>query len=243
MTPGTVSIHVIPPELRSANAGWLFLSPTERVRAASFVFPKHAAHWVACRAAMRRILGHLVHVPPAELPVVVSDLGKPGLAEPFDSLHFSLTHCEDLALLAVCGDGPVGVDVEPSSRASELIDCESTFCHPSEIDSLPAEPAGRGARLLELWTAKEALLKALGTGFMQPPETVRIHSDTASSDAPLAGIDDQVIHRLAHPALEGYCAAVSAPRSAIRIEILPFEASTSATSPVITGLAPAHTDG
>jgi 4'-phosphopantetheinyl transferase len=226
MTPGTVSIHLISPEPLPTQAGWPLLSPAERVRAASFVFPKHASHWIACRAALRRILGGIIHVPPAEVPLVVSKLGKPELAVPFDYLHFSLSHCENLALLALSVDGPVGVDVEASRRATELPDCETAFCHPAEIDALPVDSSARGECLLDIWTAKEAVLKALGTGFSHPPETVCIHGNAATSDEPLPGIEDQVIHRLDHPALSTHCAALSAASSATRIEIHPFEAST-----------------
>lgn len=243
MTPGTVSIHLIPPGIPSTDAGWTLLSPDERIRASSFVFPRHAEHWIACRAALRRILGNNIHVPPAEVPLVITDLGKPELADPFDYLHFSLSHCEDLAMLALCVDGPVGVDVERESRAAELTGCESGFCHPSEIAALPADPVARGRQLLDLWTAKEALLKALGTGFSQPPESIVIHGETATSDTPLPGMESQVIRRLHHPALAGFRAALSAPTSATRIEILPFEASTSADSPAIKALRPANSDG
>ena len=226
MTPGTVSIHFISPEPLSTQTGWPLLSPAERVRAASFVFPKHASHWIACRAALRRILGNIIKVPAAEVPLVVSDLGKPGLADPFDYLHFSLSHCENLALLALCVDGPVGVDVESSHRAADLPDCETAFCHPAEINALPVDPGARGDRLLDIWTTKEAVLKALGTGFSHPPESVCIDGNSATSDEPLPGIEDQVIHRLDHPELAAHCAALSAPVSATRIEIHPCAAST-----------------
>jgi 4'-phosphopantetheinyl transferase len=221
MIPGTVSIHLIPQAQASTDAGWFLLTPDERVRAASYVFPMHASFWIGCRAALRRILGSTLNIPPAEVPIVISSLGKPLLADPFDFLHFSISHCEDHALVALSVDGPVGVDVEPTRRAAELPDCETSFCHPAEIHALPAETGPRGQRLLEMWTAKEALLKALGTGFSQAPEDVRIHSGestaTATSETPLPGIEDQVIHRLSHPALASHCAAVSVPSSVNRI--------------------------
>lgn len=242
MIPGTVSIHFISPELLSTDTGWTLLSPAERVRAASFVFPKHAAHWIACRAALRRILGNIIHVPPGEVPLIVTELGKPLLADPFDYLHFSLSHCDDLALLALCVDGPVGVDVEPRQRAAQLPDCEAAFCHPTEIEALPDELAARGGSLLEIWTAKESLLKALGTGFSHAPESFCIYPTPATYDLPLPGIEDQVIHRLDHAALAAYCAAVSAPMATSKIEIHTFETSTSADSSAITAAQSANSD-
>ena len=83
----------------------------------------------------------------------------------------------------------------------------------------------RASQLLRIWTAKEAVLKALGTGLSHPPESVRIcflpARSTASSELPLAGIDSQRLHELDHPALAGHRAVVSAPRSVKRIEIPP----------------------
>jgi 4'-phosphopantetheinyl transferase len=165
---------------------------------------------------------------PHDVPLVLTDSGKPVLAPPFDHLHFSLSHCNDLALVALCADGPVGIDLEPLSRASDLSGCENTFCHPDEIAALPMESSARCIRMLEIWTAKEALLKALGTGFLHPPETIRIHMEappfTAICDSPLPGIEGLTIHRLHQPSLAGYCATLSIPASVSRIEIIPCEA-------------------
>jgi 4'-phosphopantetheinyl transferase len=205
------------------------LSPSERVRASSFVYPDHAAHWVACRAAVRRIIGKVIRINPADVPLALSDLGKPELSAPFDHLHISLTHCENLALLALCVDGPVGVDVESSQRAAELPECEATFCHPAELAALPADLTNRGLHLMEIWTAKEALLKALGTGLTHEPGQVRIHAcgdnrSTATSDTPLLGICGQIIHRIIHPELALHHAAVAVPASVTRVVIVPFGA-------------------
>jgi 4'-phosphopantetheinyl transferase len=150
------------------------------------------------------------------------------LAPPFDHLHFSLSHCNGLALVALCAEGPVGIDLEPISRAPDLSGCENSFCHPDEIAALPVEQSARCFQLLEIWTAKEALLKALGTGFLHPPETIRIQPEAsrfnATCDEPLPGIASQIIQHLQHPALTAYCAALSIPASVSRIEIVPRKA-------------------
>jgi 4'-phosphopantetheinyl transferase len=236
-------ILFFPPEGESTESSWRILSPDERVRAASFIYSKHATHWIACRSFLRQVLGKVIHVPPAEVPLVISAEGKPELAEPFDYLRFSLSHCERLALVALSVDGPVGVDIEPFERGAELPGCESTFCHPEEIVGLPADPEARGRRLLELWTCKEALLKALGTGFLHPPESIRIHNSGALSDVSFPGIDGQHLQRLEHPALAGHCATVSGPMAADHIEIHPFETSTSGAPSGITARSSGKPNG
>jgi len=196
MITGEVIIHVIRPADLSAQEAKAFLTADERERAARFRFEKDAAHWMACRAALRRILGDAIGLPPLEVPLIPATYGKPMLAAPHDGLHFNLSHCADLALLAITETGPVGIDLEQKARAPELLECETSFCHPMEIAALPKDFTAKAAALLDIWTAKEAVLKALGTGLSHPPESVRILKDTAISDTHLEGVKNLTIHRL-----------------------------------------------
>jgi 4'-phosphopantetheinyl transferase len=225
MHDGRVQIHLIRPDGISPEEVDRCLTADEKSRAARFHFPRDASHWSRCRAALRRILGEQTGLPPCEVPLIYSDFGKPLLPPPWDSVHFNLSHCDDLALVAVSRAGPVGVDLERLSRASDLLECELTFCHPEEIRSLPDDKAARAAGLLRIWTAKEALLKALGTGLYHPPELVRIEPGpghaTAGSDLPLAGIENQRIQPIEHPWLRHHLAAISAPQGGI-LEVLAF---------------------
>lgn len=216
MNPGRVRIHLITPAEIALDGAIECLIDEEKLKAGRFRFAKDAAHWTACRAALRAILARETGTTPHDVPIVYSKFGKPMLAPPFDSLHFNLSHCSDLALVALSDCGPVGVDLESVDRAPDLLECVSSFCHPDEGRGLPEENGERAMQLLRIWTAKEAVLKALGTGMSHPPETVRIEfgADQASarSDVPLDGLEDQVIHPLRHPKLFRHLATVSAPR-------------------------------
>ena len=226
MTSGSVRIKIIIPNSVSADVAADCLTPEEKSRAARFHFPRDATHWAACRAALRQILGEEIGMKPVEVPLIFSEFGKPLLAPPFDSIHFNLSHCPDLAIVALGNDGPLGVDIESTSRASELLGCENSFCHPEEIRSLSADPDARAVQLLRIWTAKEALLKALGTGLSQPPEEVQIVfgelNAVASSSQSLAGIEQQLIWGLENPVFNGYRVAVSAPSCSTTIQITHF---------------------
>nr|MCU0748416.1 hypothetical protein [Akkermansiaceae bacterium] len=116
MKSGTVRIHFLYPS-DALQDGSDCLSAEELQRAAAFKFPHDAQRWKSFRKGIRTVLGGLLEIPPSEVPIRIDPHGKPQLAAPFDSLHFNLSHCEDLALLAVCGDGPVGIDVEAIHRA------------------------------------------------------------------------------------------------------------------------------
>ena len=167
MTSGLVAVHLVFPEVISRETALACLSDEEISRANRFHFREDATHWIACRANLRQILGQAIRTPPHQVPLVYSEHGKPMLAPPYDSLHFNLSHCADRAIIALCTDGPLGVDLESLDRAQDLLECETTFCHPREISMLPVERTARASQLLRIWTAKEAVLKALE---ISPPE-------------------------------------------------------------------------
>lgn len=230
MMPGTVTVHLLFPGMIPHEEALACLTTDEKSHAGRFRFQNDATHWIACRASLRKILGEMTGIPPLEVPLIFSEFGKPGLAPPHDSLYFNLSHCAGLALVALSTEGPVGVDIEPRNRAESLIECERSFCHPQEIRNLPLEATERASVLLRIWTHKEAVLKAMGTGLSHPPEKVRIlftESDTtAISDEPLAGIENQRLHPLGDPLLSLYQAVISSPRSVSMIKFI---------QPILTG--------
>jgi len=227
MTSGQVIIHLIVPGAISQEMAIQCLTAEEVDRASRFRFSKDATNWISCRAQLRMTLGKEINLSPNQVPLVQSEFGKPLLAPAYEGLHFNLTHSTELALIAVCPDGPVGIDLEKNSRGAELLGCESTFCHPQEIEKLPSDPQLRATQLLQLWTNKEAVLKALGTGLSYPPEQLRILFDLpirqAISEPPLPGIADQWLRNLNHPLLVDYQAVVSIPTAATSMDIARFD--------------------
>ena len=221
MRPGTVQIHLLNLQALAEDRASC-LSAEEVSRAARYKFREDAERWVSCRVLLREILGQAIGRPPSEVPLVQAEFGKPHLAPPFDGLHFNVAHAGPVALLALCRDGPVGVDLEPRRRAFALMGCETTFCHPAEIAGLPIDPAERASQLLRIWTAKEAVLKAIGTGFSHPPELVRIFFEPpgghAVSEKALPGIENQRLLPLAHPRLVDHQAMLSTSTNVSSLE-------------------------
>lgn len=212
MRPDQVIIHLIDPS-RITNAR-AHLTDAELTRAASFRSQADSDHWAACRAGLRLALGQTCWITPKEVPIAINPHGKPLLDPPFAHVQFNLSHCRDLALVAIAAT-PVGIDLERSERAADLLGCEETFCHPEEIVSLLAGRHDRSTALLDIWTAKESALKALGTGFLLPPDEVMIGLETtpgsaASVHEPQLG--ELRIHRLHHAMLADHTAylAISA---------------------------------
>lgn len=203
-----VAIYIFRPGSLPEVDAWRLLIDSERTRARRFKFEHDARHWTQCRAALRCVLGKVMGTEPQNVCLIEEPFGKPEVpGGPF----FNLSHCIDLALIALRFDAPVGIDLEPTGRASSLPECEESFCHPREIAGLPDAPSARNAALLRLWTAKEAFLKAVGTGLSQPPQEVRVdfRAGRATSDRPLPGLAELVLHELSVPRAENHVAMLA----------------------------------
>lgn len=147
------------------------LTPDEQARAARFRVPAHRARWVRTRGVVRALLGQYLHCPPFQVPLSYGRHGKPMLAPGFRAvpLHFNWSHTDDLALLALTDTGPVGIDLERVRADFDPLMLGASVFSPDEMACLNDTRAGeRRALFFRLWTGREALLKALGTGFAAP---------------------------------------------------------------------------
>lgn len=72
------------------------------------------------------------------------------------AMHISVSHCREYAAVALCPDGPVGIDIE-QPRPAQLQRVASRFLTTDEQAAIGPEPDA----LLRAWTAKEAAYKLL----------------------------------------------------------------------------------
>ena len=95
-----------------------------------------------------------------------TDHGQPQV----DGAFVSLSRAGDRVALAVSLEGPVGIDIETVSRvaASGFDDVAFTERERAEI----AGAADADEHRARLWTSKEAVLKARGTGLRTDPRLV-----------------------------------------------------------------------
>jgi 4'-phosphopantetheinyl transferase len=139
----------------------------ERERAERYHFERDRVRFIAGRALLRHILGGYLEIHPAELAFSYGEKGKPYVSQPgvHAALMFNLAHSEDLALLAVTRAGPVGVDVERIRPVPEVHQLVARFFSPRETAAFGTLPESQQPEaFFNLWTRKEAWLKATGAG-------------------------------------------------------------------------------
>jgi len=163
--PGPTEVHVWHVPL-SIPVRPSLLSEDERLRADRFRFDRDRDRFVACRSALRQILGDYLHQPADRLVFGYGRSGKPTLAGA--DLRFNISHSSDHALIAVAFGREVGIDVEcPGMRinAAEIAARFLTLSEAAFVRSAPPEP--QDAAFLACWTRKEAWAKAVGTGLSE----------------------------------------------------------------------------
>lgn len=101
----------------------------------------------------------------------------PRIVTPKSSLALSLAGRDDLVAAAVA-DGPIGVDVE---TIGARFDPPLNILHAAERAALAAAGGAAHELFLRIWTAKEAYVKALGTGFSREPEEIEIRPDVSNA--------------------------------------------------------------
>jgi len=178
------------------------------------------ARFVAARAALRRLIAARLGCAPAEVPLRTGEGGRPELGErPGAPLRFSVSHSGDVALVALAARA-VGVDVEAARRVRHVVALASRVFRPSEAAHVERAPAAEQARrFLELWTAKEAVLKASGVGLPGLADVeVEVGPEGATAARGAGGVPWAV--RTFEPA-PGCVGAVAAAALPARIALLP----------------------
>jgi 4'-phosphopantetheinyl transferase len=143
------------------------LSPEERKRAAHFVFEPDAWHFSLCRATLRLGLAIYLGKPPADISIRTAERGKPYVED--GGIHFNVSHCRGVGLIAFTRVGEIGIDVEAVQPGIEGLDIASENFTTNETEWIASAPSplAQAQRFTRLWTRKEAVLKATGKGIVE----------------------------------------------------------------------------
>jgi 4'-phosphopantetheinyl transferase len=190
--PGITEVHIWQVALEAGDPGLGdCLSPPELERM-NRLSGSRREHFAITHGAARHLLAAYLDLSPGSVP-----LSAPyGRAPQLPGLKLSISHCEDLAVLAVARVD-VGVDVEPSDAGEDdhLAELAYTTLSDSEMESFRATRGPDRPRWwVRAWVRKEAVLKALGLGISdRVPYQVDVSRDRVSGLS-LSDIDIDSTH-------------------------------------------------
>jgi 4'-phosphopantetheinyl transferase len=146
----------------------VLLSAEEAARAARFRNPEHGHRFTIAHGRLRQLLAALLGVEPATLQFVAGGHGKPALAgkHAASGLHFNLSHSGPHGLVGWAWQREIGVDVEVWRQMNDQAALVRRYFSQAEIAAWEAVPqARRSEAFFNIWTRKEAYVKAVGHGF------------------------------------------------------------------------------
>ena len=178
--PGSLIVHVdLRPHPASEQRAFSLLDSDERARWSRFRVEGARRQFALCRAALRIHLCERLGCSNEELSFGYLEHGKPfarvgGVAS---DANFNVSHSGEHGLIgfAAGAAAALGVDMEVRAVGRDFDGIGDRVYGPRERRVLSGAAGGAKAALFyRLWTLKEALIKALGTGFSLDPSRFEV---------------------------------------------------------------------
>jgi len=147
------------------------LSREERDRAARFSRVRDSLHYIAAHALLRVMLSNFSGVPPTAWRFLSENGARPEIEPGLSTLplRFSLSHTDRLVAAALTLCRTIGLDVETVDRAVPDIEQVIRYFAAAEKSLLDhCAPEQRHRAFFQIWTMKEAFVKATGLGLSLP---------------------------------------------------------------------------
>lgn len=176
----------------------LRLPPDEAARIARFRQAQDRREREAAHGLLRHLLAPFLGRDPAGI-VLARDNGDRPFLPGHPGLDLNLSHGAGWVAVGLSTSGRIGVDVEGAARPVDWDGLAPVFLHPDELAEYRGLPAdARPCRALELWSVKEACLKATGEGLVAEPRSVRLTPDASGWRLRRAGLSLQADSRILH---------------------------------------------
>lgn len=154
----------------TANRYRAMLADGEREQCDRFWCDEDRTQFLAGRTLLRSMLSTYFKLPPRACVLALDARGKPEIVH--DSAGpvamFSLSHAQGLVVCAIAIGRDVGVDVERLDSTRPLDDLSRQYFTSAEIAWVYRTPRGQLGRFFDIWTLKEAYIKARGDGLGIP---------------------------------------------------------------------------
>ena len=150
------------------------LSAEEKLRAQAFKIANPQENFIATRYTLRNILSQYLNS--TNIKIAFTEHKKPYLLD-HPELQFNLSHSNELALIALALQHPVGVDIE-KIRATFNPAIVTRYFNENEQSALAKFPAQEQIKIFHrVWAKKEAIIKAIGGGLTMPVSSFSVSTE------------------------------------------------------------------
>lgn len=214
------------------------MNQEEKKKGEKFVFPRDKLQHIVTRALVRTALSHYAEIRPEDWEFSFNSFGRPEVVNinlPCQ-LSFNLSHCKGLILCAISQNNKIGIDVEKMNPHQSILDVAKGSFSEREVSEMNnLAPEFRTRRFYEIWTLKEAYIKARGMGLSLPLELFSFHlaenQPIRTTFDPLMEENDERWQFRLFSLLSGYQSALAlefpkkSPLEIIVRKVIPLEAT------------------
>lgn len=169
-------------QLQNLKAYWSYLSKIEQSRAIKFRFESHKNNYIIRTGILRILLSNHLMCQPNEIEFEVGEFGKPKLNN--STLTFNLSHSKSKALIALTQNIEIGIDLEYIDASIDAKTIAIHFFSNDEMKQLyTLNNENLADEFFNIWSKKEAFIKAIGTGLTYPLDAFDVSLDTLEKKA------------------------------------------------------------
>jgi 4'-phosphopantetheinyl transferase len=139
-----------------------YLSLEQKIRAGRFHCLEEQDTYICCHGLLRLILSDKLKKDPNDIVLNYDENNKPGLSG--NPIYFNITHTNGAFAFVISKYFYVGIDMENTDRSIDFVTIINTYFSNIERNYVLSSGNNKQELFYLLWTRKEALLKAIGTG-------------------------------------------------------------------------------
>jgi len=184
-----IDLWVIEPaRLSSQSLSFLqsLLSTSEQQALKKYKHPKAHHTALITRSVSRLILSEYIALAPNEIVFIRNQHGKPEIKNNPHHIRFNLSHNNELIVMAVCVKDDIGCDIENPQRSINIEPITRRYFSSQEhIEITNCPITEQQIRFFEIWTLKEALVKATGVGISLGLDSFYFKIDKNNTTSPI----------------------------------------------------------
>ncbi|WP_161792751.1 4'-phosphopantetheinyl transferase family protein [Parachlamydia acanthamoebae] len=156
------------------NIYYNLLDEQEKFRASQFAFDYLKKQYVVTRGILRRLLTQYLSIKNDQIYFRYGSWGKPYI-DNGESLQFNLSHSGNMVVYGFAKLMEIGIDIELIKENFICAEVEEyIFSNLEKKTYTTIKSSSKKRAFYNAWACKEAILKALGTGFYISPNEVEI---------------------------------------------------------------------
>jgi 4'-phosphopantetheinyl transferase len=150
---------------------WQYLATQERKQAKKYYLSYLSDRYIISHGILRCILGYYTRQLPQDIQFSYNKYEKPFLKD--HNIQFNMSHSHELVSYVIAWNNHVGIDIELCDYSLDIQELSDLVFTPAEYTFFSTlETKEKHIFFYNIWTKKESLIKANGSGMSYPINTI-----------------------------------------------------------------------